>query len=100
MILEVAIMKIKPELIGKFEAVFPKAVAISASVPGYISHEMVRCVETKGKYYYMIRWENIEAHEKNFRQSPKREEFRKLLAEFWVEPPAAEHFEPITASRL
>jgi heme-degrading monooxygenase HmoA len=100
MILEVAIMKIKPELMDKFEAVFPKAAAVTASVEGFISLEMQRCVETKGKYFYMIRWESIEAHEKNFRQSPKRAQFRDLLAEFWLEPPFAEHFEPITKDRL
>ena len=72
MILEVAIMKIKPELMAEFETVFPQAAAISASTPGYISHEMQRCVETKGKYFYLIRWESIEAHEVNFRQSPRR----------------------------
>jgi hypothetical protein len=34
MILEVAIMKIKPDLISKFEAVFPKAAAVFTSTPG------------------------------------------------------------------
>ncbi|OGA51372.1 MAG: antibiotic biosynthesis monooxygenase [Betaproteobacteria bacterium RIFCSPLOWO2_12_FULL_62_13] len=100
MILEVAIMKIKPELISKFEAVFPKAATISASTPGYISHELQRCVETRGKYFYMIRWESIEAHEVNFRQSPRRDEFRKLLGEFWAEPNFTEHFEPVTGDRI
>jgi heme-degrading monooxygenase HmoA len=100
MILEVAVMKIKPELIAKFEAVFPKAAAISASTPGYISHEMQRCVETKGKYHYLIRWESIEAHEVNFRQSPRRQEFRNLLAEFFAEPTVAEHFEAVTSNRI
>ena len=100
MILEVAIMKIKPELIPQFETVFPKAAAVSASTPGYISHEMQRCVETKGKYFYLIRWESIEAHMVNFRQSPRRDEFRKLLAEFWAEPPVAEHFEAVTGNRI
>ena len=100
MILEVAIMKIKPDRIAEFEAVFPKAAAVSASTPGYISHEMQRCVETRGKYFYLIRWESVEAHEVNFRQSPRRQQFRDLLAEFWAEPPFAEHFEPVTASRI
>ena len=50
MILEVAIMKIKPELIAEFEAVFPRAAAISASVEGYISHELQRCVERAVAY--------------------------------------------------
>lgn len=100
MILEVAIMKIKSDRIAEFEAVFPRAAAISASTPGYISHELQRCVETKGKYFYMIRWESIEAHEVNFRQSPRRAEFRNILGDFWAEPNFTEHFEPVTAARL
>lgn len=100
MVLEVAIMKIKPEAMSRFEAVFPKAAAIIASVPGYISHELVRCVETRGKYHFLIRWESIEAHEKNFRQTPKRQEFRALLGEFFAEPTVMEHFEPVTADRI
>ncbi len=100
MILEVAIMKIKPERIAEFEAVFPQAAAISAGTPGYISHELRRCVETKGKYFYLIRWENIEAHTVNFRQSPRRDEFRKILGDFWAEPNVTEHFEAVTGARI
>lgn len=100
MILEVAIMKIKPEEIAKFEAAFPKGEAIVSSIPGYISHEMQRCVETKGRYHFMIRWENIDAHLVNFRQSPKFQEFRGVLGPFFAEPPFAEHFEAVTKHRL
>ena len=100
MILEVAIIKIKPGETSKFEAVFPQAEAIISSIPGYISHEMQRCVETKGKYHFLIRWENIDAHMVNFRQSPKFQEFRGLLGGFFAEPPFAEHFERVTDSKL
>ena len=100
MILEVAIMKIKPGETAKFEAVFPQAEAIISSIPGYISHEMQRCVETKGKYHFLIRWENIDAHMINFRQSPKFQEFRGLLGGFFAEPPVAEHFERVTDRKL
>lgn len=100
MILEVAIMKIKPESMAQFEAVFPKAAAIIASVPGYIAHEMVRCAETRGKYHFLIRWESIEAHEKNFRQTPKRQEFRNLLGDFFAEQTIAENFEAVTDDRI
>ena len=100
MILEVAIIKIRAEDIPKFEAAFSKAAAIVASIPGYISHEMVRCVETKGKYHLLIRWENIDAHLVNFRQSPRFQEWRGLIGGFFAEPPVAEHFEAITQSRL
>lgn len=100
MILEVAVMTVKPECIKDFEAAFPKAAAISASCEGYISHEIERCIETKGKYYYMIRWESVEAHEKNFRQTPKRQQFRDAIGQYWANPPQAEHFEAITEARI
>jgi heme-degrading monooxygenase HmoA len=61
---------------------------------------MQRCVETRGKYHYLIRWESIEAHEVNFRQSPRRQEFRNLFAEFFAEPTVAEHFEAVTSNRV
>jgi heme-degrading monooxygenase HmoA len=100
MILEVAILHIKPEDISKFEAVFPKVEPIFRSVAGYISHELQRCVETKGRYHFLIRWETIEAHTVNFRQSAKFQEFRGLVGGFFAQPPVAEHFERVTASKL
>jgi len=100
MVLEVAIMKVKPELMEEFEKVFPQAAAVSESCKGYISHEMQRCVETKGKYFYLIRWESVEAHEVNFRQTPKPQQSRDLIGKYWAEPPFAEHFEPITQDRI
>jgi heme-degrading monooxygenase HmoA len=100
MILEVAILHIKPEEMSRFEAVFPKAEAIFRSIPGYISHELQRCVETKGRYHLLIRWENIDAHMVNFRQSPKFQEFRGLVGGFFAQAPVAEHFERVTSSHI
>ena len=100
MILEVAILHIKPEEASKFEAVFPKAEAIVSSIPGYISHELQRCIETRGRYHFLIRWETVESHTVNFRQSPKFQEFRGLVGGFFAQPPVAEHFERVTASKL
>ena len=100
MILEVDILHIKPEEISKFEAVFPKVEPIFRSIKGYISHELQRCVETKGRYHLLIRWETIESHTVNFRQSPKFQEFRGLVGGFFAQPPVAEHFERVTDSKL
>jgi hypothetical protein len=48
----------------------------------------------------MIRWESIEAHEVDFRQSPRRQAFRGLLAEFFAEPTVAAHCEAVTPDRI
>ena len=100
MVLEVAILHIKPEEMSRFEAAFPKAEAIVSSIPGYISPELQRCIETKGRYHFLIRWESVEAHMVNFRQSPKLQDFRALVGPFFAQPPVAEHFERVTASRI
>jgi heme-degrading monooxygenase HmoA len=100
MILEVAILHIKPEEIAKFESVFPQAAAIVSSIPGYLSHELQRCVETKGRYHFLIRWESIDAHMVNFRQSPKFQDFRALVGPLFAQPPVAEHFERVTDSHI
>jgi heme-degrading monooxygenase HmoA len=100
MILEVAILHIKPEEMEKFEAAFPKAEAIVSSIPGYISHELQRCIETRGRYHFLIRWESVDAHMVNFRQSPKFQEFRSIVGPFFAQPPVAEHFERVTEAHI
>src|SRR5579871_1212608 len=45
MILEVAPLQIRPGQAAEFEAAFRTAQAIIASMPGYISHELQRCME-------------------------------------------------------
>ncbi len=100
MILEVAILHIKPEEIPNFEAAFPRTEPIFRSVKGYVAHELQRCVETKGRYHLLIRWETIESHTVNFRQSPKFQEFRRLVGTFFSQSPVAEHFERVTDSHI
>jgi heme-degrading monooxygenase HmoA len=100
MILEVAILHVKLESMKDFESAFPKAESIISSIPGYLSHELQRCVETKGRYHFLIRWETIDAHMVNFRQSPKFQDFRAIVGPHFAQPPVAEHFERVTASHI
>lgn len=100
MILEVAILHIKPEEVAKFEADFPRVEPIFRSVKGYISHELQRCVETKGRYHFLIRWETIESHTVNFRQSDKVKQFRDIVGPYFAQPPLAEHFERVTEAHI
>ena len=71
MILEVAILKIKPEIAAKFEAAFATASLIISSMPGYISHELQRCLEVENQYVLLVRWAKLEDHTIGFRQSPE-----------------------------
>ena len=44
MILEVAILDIKPNMAAEFETAFKTASPIISSMPGYVSHELQRCI--------------------------------------------------------
>ena len=93
-------MTVQPERTAEFEVAFAQAAPIITAAKGYISRELQRCIETKGRYHFLIRWESVEAHMVNFRQSPKVQEFRGLVGAFFAQPPVAEHFERVTESHI
>jgi len=93
LILEVAILNIRPGQTVEFEASFQKASTIIASIDGYISHSLKRCVEDVNKYMLLVNWETIESHTINFRKSEKYSEWKDLLHHFYDPFPAVEHFE-------
>lgn len=95
MILEVAILQVRAGQETEFESVFEKAQGIISSMPGYIGHEIQRCVEVIGKYILLVRWQSIDDHEIGFRQSPQYQEWKKLLHRFYDPFPVVEHFEHV-----
>lgn len=95
MILEAVMLHVKPGLESDFEATFKKASKIISSMDGYISHELHKCMEVKGKYLLLVRWETLESHTVGFRSSAEFQEWKKLLHHFYEPFPTVEHFEEI-----
>jgi heme-degrading monooxygenase HmoA len=95
MILEVAILDIKPNLAAEFETAFKTASAIISAMPGYISHELQRCIETKNRYILLVRWQSLADHTVGFRESPEYQTWRSLLHHFYDPFPTVEHYEAI-----
>lgn len=93
MILEVAILEIKPGSTAEFEAAFKRASPIIASTSGYISHELQRCLENNHRYLLLVRWQQLEDHTIGFRQSPQYQQWRSLLHHFYDPFPVVEHYE-------
>src|SRR5262249_60448286 len=79
MILEVAILNVCPGQGGTFEAAFRQASPIIASMPGYLGHELQRCLEVGDKYIHLVRWETLEDHTVGFRGSARYQEWKALL---------------------
>jgi heme-degrading monooxygenase HmoA len=95
MILEAALLNVKPGMEAEFEAAFKQASPIIASMRGYISHELQKCLEVGGKYLLLVRWRRLEDHTVGFRTSPEYQEWRKLLHHFYEPFPTVEHFEAV-----
>lgn len=92
MILEVATLNIKPGLSEAFEVNFNKAQNIIASMKGYISHQLKKCIEEEDKYILLVNWKTIEDHEIGFRKSEAYQEWKALLHHFYDPFPTVEHY--------
>lgn len=94
-ILEVAPLQVRPGQSGAFEAAFRQAQPIISSMPGYISHELHRCIERENEYLLLVRWQTLNDHQLGFRQSPQYQEWKKLLHHFYEPFPVVLHYEPV-----
>lgn len=98
MILEAAALNVKSGQEAEFEAAFRHASRIIAAMPGYITHELHRCLEVKGKYLLLVQWNQLEDHTVGFRGSPEYQEWKRLLHHFYEPFPTVEHFEQVDLS--
>jgi heme-degrading monooxygenase HmoA len=95
MILEAAPLQVRPGQSDAFEAAFREAQAIIASMPGYRSHELQRCLEREGHYLLLVRWDSVEAHEVGFRKSAQYQDWKRLLHHFYDPFPTVLHYERV-----
>jgi heme-degrading monooxygenase HmoA len=98
MILEVAPLSIKPGQSDAFETAFQQAQTIIASMDGYISHELQRCVEREDEYILLVRWASLQDHEVGFRQSAAYQEWKALLHHFYEPFPVVSHYELVAGT--
>lgn len=95
MILEVAMLTVHPGQEPAFEEAMVTAAPVIASSPGYLAHELRRCVETPGRYLLLVQWETLEAHTVGFRQSPAFAQWRAIIGGFFAAAPVVEHYEGV-----
>lgn len=92
MIVELAMIAIRPGEERQFEAAFPIAARVLAASRGYLAHELRRSVETPSRYALRIEWATLEDHTVGFRGSPSFSEWRSLIGPYFESPPVVEHF--------
>lgn len=92
MILETAVLNVKQGKSAEFEQAFEQAQKIISSMKGYISHEILKCLEKKDQYLLLVKWETLEDHEEGFRKSAEYQDWKKLLHHFYEPFPVVEHY--------
>jgi len=95
MILEVAVLDVVPGQETEFQASFARAQNIISSMPGYISHNLRRCIEKPSRYILLVHWEKLEDHTVGFRGSAQYREWKSLLHHYYDPFPEVEHYAEI-----
>jgi heme-degrading monooxygenase HmoA len=97
MVLELAVLDVRPGQGEAFEDAFSEAKSIIASMPGFVSLELQQCVEAPSRYVLLVRWQRLEDHTEGFRGSPEYERWRALLHHFYDPFPTVEHYESVVS---
>ena len=95
MITEQALLNVQPGRELEFEAAFAEAKEIIASMPGFGSLALHRCIESPSRYLLLVEWERLEDHTEGFRRSQPYQQWRELLHHFYDPFPSVEHFERV-----
>lgn len=98
MILEVAVLNVKPGQEAEFERDFAAASRFIGSSPGYLSHELLRCLEQRNRFILLARWTTVEAHTEGFRKSPQYAEWKRMLHHYYDPFPLVEHYAAVHRS--
>ena len=93
MILEMAILHVKPDMAADFPETFKTAEPIICASVGYIAHELHRCVEDPNRFLLLVRWQTLEDHTRGFRGSPNYQRWKALLHHFYDPFPEVLHYE-------
>ncbi|MEZ5573210.1 MAG: antibiotic biosynthesis monooxygenase [Halioglobus sp.] len=100
MILEVAILNVKPGQEREFEAAFGRAQLIICEMQGYVSHQLQQCIEEPCRYLLLVNWETMEDHTVGFRQSGQYQQWRQLLHHFYDPIPEVQHYRGVFENSL
>ncbi|MEL6582115.1 MAG: antibiotic biosynthesis monooxygenase [Cyanobacteria bacterium J06621_12] len=95
MILEVAILKIKPGMNQQFETAFAEAAKIISAMDGYLNHDLQKCLETENQYLLLVNWKTLADHTVGFRGSAEYQTWKKLLHHFYEPFPVVEHYQTV-----
>ena len=91
MITEIAQIDVKPGTEKDFEAAVAKAKPLFLRAKGGKGFELHKSVEMPSRYRLVAKWETLENHTVDFRESSNFQEWRALVGPHFASPPEVEH---------
>jgi heme-degrading monooxygenase HmoA len=91
-ILEHALLTVRPGRQAAFEEAFAQAKGIIAGMPGFGGLTLSRCIERDDGYLLLVQWARLEDHTEGFRGSAEYQQWRELLHPFYDPFPVVEHY--------
>ena len=95
MVLEHALITVRPGSHEQFEEALARARSVIAASPGFVSLALHRGVEQPDRYLLLVEWETLVDHVVSFRESDAFTEWRALIGPYFAEPPLVDHVEPV-----
>ena len=93
MIIEHALLQVRPGEEASFEVAMAKAKPLIAASSGFQGIEVRPAAERPGLYLLLVRWDSIADHRDGFRRSDRYEQWRALLHSFYEPMPSVDYFE-------
>jgi heme-degrading monooxygenase HmoA len=92
MVLEVALIDVRPGEEDAFTIAYRKARQTLATTPGCQSVRMTQGIESPSRFVLLVEWDSIAAHLDNFRATDRFTTWRGLIGPYFAQPPVVEHF--------
>lgn len=94
MIVEQALLQVKPGQSGQFAKAMHQARPLIAAQPGFQSIEVCPSTDVPNQYLLLVEWDNVDSHRTGFRKSSEYEKWRTLLHDFYDPMPTVSYFGP------
>ena len=94
MIVEHALLQIRPGQSVQFENAMQQARTLIARQPGFQSSAIRPASEDQDQYLLLVEWDKIASHRDGFRQSEDYQQWRALLHAFYDPMPGITYFGP------
>jgi quinol monooxygenase YgiN len=91
MVLEVGDIEIVAGQEDEFVAAYLGVRDVLASTPGCHTVRMTRSVESPTRFVLLVEWDDVDAHEQNFRGTDRFSRWRTAIGPFFARPPHVEH---------